>query len=415
VSNSLAIAAVTRTIRLLLFNGMTAELANEDDVSSIAPDKARENNTGDQLNVFLYHLTPNAAWRNMEVPSQVRPGESGRPPLALTLDYLVTAYGEQDDEIRAHTLLGRAMSILHDNPLLMRTDIEAAFDNSGVETQFERVRITHQPLSLDDMYKLWSGFQSPYRASAAYQVSAVLIDSTKPAKAPLPVLRRGKEDRGVLTDASTPAFLSRVVPDVLPPDVQFATLQGDDVLLHGENLDPASASVRFSHAALAVPIELAPGPGSTPRLLRVHLPSTADDPAAPSKWPAGFYTVSVVVRRPSLPAWATNEMTLGLAPSIAPVIAGGVLRVSTTPQIRKDQRVLLLIGDRQVAPSAMSVPAGPGAPTLVDFALGDLPSGANQVVRLRVDGVDSIPLARTGTPPRLDVTGFDSAQKVTVP
>ena len=46
-------------------------------------DKARNgNNTANQLNLFLYQTMVNAAWRNMDMPRQVKPGETGQPPLA---------------------------------------------------------------------------------------------------------------------------------------------------------------------------------------------------------------------------------------------------------------------------------------------------------------------------------------------
>ena len=50
------------------------------------------------------------------------------------------------------------------------------------------IRITLQPLSIDDISKLWAGFQMQYRLSVAYEVAVVLIDSTRPTRAAPPVL-----------------------------------------------------------------------------------------------------------------------------------------------------------------------------------------------------------------------------------
>ena len=42
------------------------------------------------------------------MPGRVRPGETGPPPLPLTLHYLLTAYGEDDDDdARATTCSAR--------------------------------------------------------------------------------------------------------------------------------------------------------------------------------------------------------------------------------------------------------------------------------------------------------------------
>ena len=158
------------------------------------PEKAQA--TADQLNIFLYHMPLNAAWRNMDMPRQVRPGETGQPPLGLNLYYLITGYGSEDSELRSQQWLGKAMSVLHDHPLLGAEEIKGALDGSGLEDQIERVRITPQNLSSDEMSKLWTAFQAPYRNSMAYQVDVVLIESNRPSQAPLPVLTRGKDDSG---------------------------------------------------------------------------------------------------------------------------------------------------------------------------------------------------------------------------
>ena len=88
MSNALAIAAVTATLHAILGQGVAADTdLNDTTVTTLPPDKARGTVTTNQLNLFLYQILPNAAWRNMTVPQQVRPGETGMPPLALTLSW----------------------------------------------------------------------------------------------------------------------------------------------------------------------------------------------------------------------------------------------------------------------------------------------------------------------------------------
>jgi hypothetical protein len=172
MSNELAIAAVTASLKHLL-QAITADGDLNDTSVTILPlDKARGNNIANQLNLFLYQIQRNPAWVNSDMPRQVRAGESGFPPLPLNLWYLLTAFGRNDDSDNSaqpfgHHVLGKAMSILHDHPVLSAADIIAAtqtiLPTSDLDRQIERIRITLQPLSVEEIYRLWTGFATPYR------------------------------------------------------------------------------------------------------------------------------------------------------------------------------------------------------------------------------------------------------------
>ncbi len=204
-------------------------------------DKARGAITSNQLNLFLYQVLRSAAWTNQNIPRQSQPGESPAPLLPLNLWYLVTAFGRDDDatEPFGHQLLGRAMSVLNDYPILSPDDIRSAtsvaLPRADLDQQIERVRITLQPLSVEDISKLWTGFATQYRLSAAYEISLVLIDSTLPSKTPLLVLTRGKGDQGILaqTDFSSP-FPS--LTSATPPGAQPSVKLGDTLTLAGQPL-----------------------------------------------------------------------------------------------------------------------------------------------------------------------------------
>jgi hypothetical protein len=214
VSNSLALAAATTALRNLLLAQIPAldgELADLE-VTTQPLDLARKNITKAQLNLFLYLVTFNSAWRNMDLPRQVRPGEMAPPPLALNLHFLVTAYGrgEVDTDALSQRVLAASMSVLHDHPLLSATEIRSALADNDLADQIERIRITPQPMTMDDMSKLWTACQASYRTSTAYEVSVALIDSRAAGRAPLPVLRRGPQDRGVTAVASAAPAVTEI-------------------------------------------------------------------------------------------------------------------------------------------------------------------------------------------------------------
>src|SRR5688572_11875853 len=160
MSNPLAVATVTTTLRNLLFQGLNADLAGTT-VTTRPPDRARFNSTGNQVNLFLYQTAIEAGWRNQDMPGKVKPGELGKPPLPLVLHYLVTAYAEGDEDMTSHRLFGRAMSILHDHPTLGREELRAALAGSDLHEQVDRVHVTPHPMSIEELSKLWATFQTP--------------------------------------------------------------------------------------------------------------------------------------------------------------------------------------------------------------------------------------------------------------
>ena len=138
MSTNRAIAAVTATLRNMLFQALSGDATLSGTiVTTKAPDQARQSGvTGNQLNLFLYRTSIDAAWRNQD-PPPARPGELSQPPLPLVLSYLMTAYGEDDDEVLAHQLLGVGMQVLNDQPVLSATAITQALSGTGLESQPE--------------------------------------------------------------------------------------------------------------------------------------------------------------------------------------------------------------------------------------------------------------------------------------
>jgi hypothetical protein len=411
MSNAPVIAAVTTALSHVIATGMNQDTDLPGiQLTTMPPDKARDGNNTNQINIFLYQTVHNAAWRNLDVPQQVRAGETGSPPLALNLYYIISVYGKDNSEVLAQRLLGRAMAVLHDQPLLNADAIRTALGAVDAGTQIERVRFAPQVFSLEDMSKLWMTFQTQYRLSAPYLASVVLIDSQTPTRSPLPVLTRGKSDQGVFTVASGTASLDGVTF----PFRQSSARLGDDIEIDGENLSTSGLTIRFTNPQLPAPIVLTPQPGKTIGSLKVHLPSPLEDPTVIATWTPGFYFVEGVVQQPNLPAWTTNEVAMTLAPVIlvspTTASAGTInLTVTCTPRLRDGQRVLLLFGDGQISPQTVTTPADTTKPTTIAFVIPGVIAG-NYTVRLRVDGVDSIPLV----PGKSPLLGFDPAQQVKV-
>ena len=423
MSNALAIAATTATLRNLL----AEEIPKADTglppgitVTTIPLDVAAKapNEDKPSLNLFLYQTVLNSAWRNQDMPRTVRPGETGAPPLALNLHYLITAYGKDDVDRGnlSQRVLGAAMSVLHDHAMLTRDEINIVSKDSGLDEQFERLRITPLATTVEDLSKLWMIFQTQYRISMAYEVNVVLIDSRLAVNAPLPVLKRGAADRGPVAVAGGAAILRQVVP----PNLQSAARLGEEIIIRGEQISADRGVVRFSSSRLEKPIDLTPSPGDSEGEIRVRLPIPGDA-GVMSDWAPGFYTLAFVETRPDRPQLSSNELPFALAPQItvAPLasVPGDIqLTVQCTPRMREGQRALLIFGSSQIAPASDATPDDATLPTTFVFDALDVKAGKDgeprkYVVRLRIDGVDSVPVVYAGTPP---IAEFDEHQTVEV-
>jgi hypothetical protein len=412
MSNVLAIAATTRTLRNLLLAQMPqldTEL-NDLEVTLQPPDVARKGISKAQLNLFLYQVVANAAWRNLDLPGQVRAGETAPPPLALNLHYVLTAWGrgESDSDALSHRVLAAAMSTLHDRSVLDSNDIRNALADNDLANQIERVRVTPLPQSVDELSRLWTAFQTNYRTSAAYEATVVLIDSQAATRVPLPVLRRGAQDRGVIAITSAAAVLDALTL----PRGQAAVRLGEDIVLGGRQLGTQDAVARFSSPRLDAPIDIVPLAGEAGSL-RVHLADSSEDMTAAARWAPGIYTVALRVQPPGLPPLLSNELPLALAPvitlgSLAAAAGDFVLNLTCAPRIREGQRVFLLFGDRLLTPASLGNPADTQQPTALTFQLTGVAAGT-YTVRLRVDGADSIPVDFSGSVP-----AFAANQQVVV-
>jgi hypothetical protein len=202
----------------------------------------------------------------------------------------------------------------------------------------------------------------------------------------------------------TPPFPA--LESVRLPNKQPSARLGDVLTLTGHHLDGDSVNVRFTTPPLTAAIALTPAPGGTAAETTVQLPND------PANWPDGFYTLAAVISRAGEPDRTTNELSFSLAPrilSIAPNPAardasGSVtLTLTVSPEVRPEQRAALLLGDREIL--AQPHPTQTGTLT---FLVTAGPVGEH-FVRLRVDGVDSLLVDRTVTPPV-----FDPTQKVTI-
>ena len=411
MSSALAIAGVSAVLQSFLtssYTGKSALFGGPVTVSAKALDIVQEafapGSPENQVNLFLHQVTHNQGWRNDSLPSVGADGRTriANPPLALDLHYLLTAYGSEDWQ--AEALLGFALLMLHENPVLTRNDIRTAISklpvqdpanplstpliSAGLADQIEMLKITPATLGREEMAWLWTALKADYRPTFPFQVSVVLIEPQNPAVLPLPVLQRDITVQ--------PNLLSPSIIGVFPPNGQVVANLGDKVTVQGTNLTGATG-VLLVNSLRQIQQIITPllNAGNT------SFQFVPPNPNVPDELAAGIYNLAA--QMPSGPDTVnTNSLPLAIAPDItawAPgVIASGIvtLVVPCTPFLRPGQEVFLIIGDQQVAADAFS------APTITpSFTYQNLqPTGGAVPARMRVDGVDSRIIDMTKSPPQ---------------
>lgn len=398
MSTNAAIAAVTATLTNMLQSAVSADgVVSSGKVTAHAPDVARQGTTGNQVNLFLYRISIDAAWRNQDPPS-IRPGEIAQPPLPLVLSYLITAFGENDDEISAHRLLGIAMGVLNDTPVLPRSLIASALPapGSGLEQQVEQVRITPDPRPQDEISRMWTTFGTGYRLSVSYDASVVLIDSKRPVNAAAPVLMRGGGDSGPVAAGS----LFPQIQLAVPPNLQPAAQPGDVLTLVGNYLSSVT-TVQLSHPLAQQPLMLTPL-SATASEVTVQLPD-------PPTLPAGMATVLATFEAQmdqsgGEPVTVTsNAAPVALAPRLvseaqltAKLTKAGTAKVTVncSPPVQPQQTVALVVGSQPVSLEPVQAASSQLVFSLQGFTAADSP----YLLRLRIDSVDSIPVVNPSAP-----------------
>lgn len=422
MSTALAIAGVTSVLRDLLNDGLinhniSGVLGASVTVSVQAPDRVVTGNTPEasQLNLFMYMVTPNQGWRNEGLPGRDGSGRTrlANPPLALDLHYLLSAYSGAD--LHAEILLGYAMQLLHETPVLTRDAIRTslipspsvgndlppalrALADSGLADQVELIKITPAAQSSEELSKFWTATQSHLRPSAAYTASVVLIQAQKPARSALPVLTRGPRDaQGRETGIAVQPGLAPDIPLLTraePPAGQSVAGIGDLVVLHGQALDGTGRSVLLQNDALQVAITIAaepPLPPGRPAATTAAV-SLAGQAAA---LPVGVYQLTLQATRPDLlnqpKLMSSNRLALTLAPRITnlpqTVARAGdgsaSVTINFTPELRTGQRATLVLGSSEVLPQTAGA-----TPSSLQFRVAGAVPGS-YLARLRVDGIES--------------------------
>jgi hypothetical protein len=118
--------------------------------------------------VFVYQVTVSHAQRTLP-PALPR----HRRPLPIEIWMLLTAWAQ--DASMEHQLLGWAMRVIDDNPVLSSGFLNAAV--AGVFRSEETVELAPGELSNHDVFELWQVLPSSLQLSVPYLARVVRVES----------------------------------------------------------------------------------------------------------------------------------------------------------------------------------------------------------------------------------------------
>jgi hypothetical protein len=404
MSNHLAIATVTSALKGIVERGMAH--AGLGATATLRRPFPAATDPGPEATIFLYSLAPNGALRNGDLPFRSGDGHLvGRPQAALTLDYLISFYGDES-RLEPQRLLGGTVASLHAEAEVARGTIRAIAASAAANTtgpdgylaatdldrQPELVRFSPLPLDMEELSRLWSTFvQVPYVLSIAYRASVVLIEPPVVPRSPLPV----RERRLHLLQLRRPEIDAVVAgaPANVPPVPEAPILVGRQLVVRGRRLRGDLTRVRVG----GVLIEPEPE-DVTDHEVRV---TVAEPPFAATTLRAGVMGAQVVhLLAPDRPAVESNVAAFVLRPTVTSATHGAVgpvtdpepgVELVVRPPVRKDQAATLLLSE---------LPGNDGAgysfPALrrtddvspLQVPVEGVPTGT-YLVRVQVDGAES--------------------------
>jgi hypothetical protein len=384
MSDFRAIGGVSATLQTLLLDRMEYPDGLASVPVTVGPPPYSSKDTDPRkedprVNLFLYRITENGSLKNQEIPGRGNGSGYGHPPLSLNLHYLVTAYGNTPvpaggaaslfDDTPAHFLLGSAMRVLHDIAIVtdelfsVRPPSGLLVLHESLRDEYERVRLSLEPLSLEDVTKVWTALALRYRLSAAYMVNVVQIESRraktfpqpvgKPASPTLPPLPSDPPSAGpwiYVFPIQTPTISELRVRRATQPDEQpfpYARI-GDTLVLRGTSLSGPRTLLVFGDVRV-------PATFASPLRVEAQIPDAtvlgAGAIPPDQLLQPGVRTVKVVTSDPLVPqsAATSNEAAFMLVPTVDPA----TLAYGAGPP-----RKLTINGARLVGP-------GPGGETII--------------------------------------------------
>ena len=152
-------------------------------VSLNTPQEMTENDA-QGLSVWLYRVVRDEQRLNLP-PERLDQNHLRRTPLPVRLHYLITPIAKSNTGANPETeqaILGKVLQAFHDYPKLRGTHLQDDLEGTTVE-----LNIRLEPMSLEEVTRVWDALDRSYQLSVSYEVSVVHIQSEREADDVAPV------------------------------------------------------------------------------------------------------------------------------------------------------------------------------------------------------------------------------------
>ncbi len=168
MSASTVIGDATQTLQELLKNEQQPKELFAISLESPAEETV-ETSMQPKISLYLFRVAENMFAKNQDwqpIGTEIL----HYPPLALDLFYILTPFAE--NKLDEQRILGEAMRVLYDHSIIKAPLLKGVLENSEQELKVDLCQF-----SLEDLARIWSAFNKPYRLSVCYELRIVMMDS----------------------------------------------------------------------------------------------------------------------------------------------------------------------------------------------------------------------------------------------
>jgi hypothetical protein len=175
-----AISNVSEFLTKLIWNNIKDDpkaksiINSDEEISVASPKECEFGGSNKKLSIFLYNLVPAI---DRSPPARVGSDGTRTPtPKGPNFEFHFLITPNTQNRINDHAILGKVIQILDENPFV-----------KPVGSKIEYVAAM-EPLSIDNLAKLWKIFDSPYKLSVSYK----LIPAIRPTPSSTPSQKTAK-------------------------------------------------------------------------------------------------------------------------------------------------------------------------------------------------------------------------------